>query len=77
MSGKQMSQQEAGDRAEKAWKTVYDKGYTAALAGELRSACPYRDYRQGGNRVTFSRYWRNAWIAGWSDGNTMRLLGKA
>lgn len=40
------------------------KGRIAALAGEPEGACPYEDKRKPDGRLTFSRAWRNAWLAG-------------
>lgn len=47
---------------------VFWKGHTAALAGEPKSSCPYRDWLSLAGHVTFSRAYQNAWIDGWQHG---------
>lgn len=44
---------------------VFMAGALACVNGRSRKCCPYRDYRKADGRLTFSRYWRNLWFAGW------------
>jgi ribosome modulation factor len=49
------------------------KGREAGLAGLGADACPYQDKRQNSGRLTFSRAWRNSWLAGWKAGREEML----
>jgi ribosome modulation factor len=56
--------------------TAFRKGYLAAETGSARlDGCPYRDKRSSLGRITFSRAFRNAWLAGYDRCQEDQLSG--
>lgn len=47
--------------------SAVQKGRDAFLAGNPKSACPYRDKRKEDGRLTFGRAWRTAWHDGYNQ----------
>ncbi len=50
-----------------ALNVAYNKGVQAAQDGVAKTRCPYGDYRTTSGKVTFSRAFYRAWIAGYED----------
>lgn len=50
-----------------AFDAAVQKGREAFLAGNPKSACPYRDKRKDDGRLTFGRAWRSAWHGGYNQ----------
>jgi len=50
---------------------AYHNGYCAFQvwlnADDISTLCPYRDYRTGDGKVTFSRAFRKLWLEGFED----------
>ena len=49
----------------RALRGAYAKGWRAAQAGELATACPYQDRRKQSGGLTWSRAFERAWLDGW------------